>query len=77
MSVTMFFCLAQSYPINDGCMIQFIRENSILFGEQGFKYSGISIKTAWIKNSVLTLVKVGNFMFQFLWVSLIKVVSGM
>jgi hypothetical protein len=47
-------------------MIQFISEHDIVFCEQRFKYSSIGIKTACIKNSIITLMEVGNFTFQLL-----------
>jgi hypothetical protein len=65
-SVAVLSCFTQSYPVNDWRVIQFIREHGILLCEQSFKYSSICIKTAWIKNSVFTLVKVGNFTLQLL-----------
>ena len=57
MLIAVLLRLAQSYPINDTSMIQFVAKHSILVAKQHFKLTGVGSVTTRIQNAVFTTVK--------------------
>src|ERR1035441_4762689 len=64
--ITESLSLAKSYPINDGSMIQLIRNDCILLIEQRLEDPAIGIESCSIKNSIFSAQELGNLCFQFL-----------
>src|SRR5690606_34687053 len=57
-------CLTQTYTIDDGRMVQGVRNNSILWLQQWLKYSAIGIKCCGIQNGVVCTQEFCYFSFQ-------------
>ncbi len=56
---------AKPHPVDDGSMVQRIRNYRILIGKQRFKNAGICIKTSGVQNRVFRLIEIRYFLFQF------------
>ena len=63
-SVTIAFCLTQTYTIYNRCMIQRIWNNSVFFCKQRFEQTTVSIKTSCIKYSIFCFKIIRNGSFQ-------------
>ena len=57
---------AQPYTIDNGGVIQFVRNNSVFFTKNGFKKTAIGIEAGGIEDGILHAYKAGNTAFQFL-----------
>ena len=62
--VAITFGFAKAYTVYDRCMVERIRDDGILFGEQGFEYASVGIETSCIENRVLGMEIAGNRFFE-------------
>lgn len=51
--IAIALCIAQSNTINDACVIQVIRNHSILGVKQRFEQTAVCVKTRGIQNAVV------------------------
>ena len=56
--------MAEPYPIDDGSMVQRIRDNRVLLIEQGFKKTPIGVKTRGVKDRILHPQEVRDLLFE-------------
>ena len=56
--------LAQTHAVNDGCVVQGIRDNGIIGREQGLEHATVGIEARRVQDRILGLEEFGNSGFQ-------------
>ena len=64
--VAIAFGFAEAYAVNDGSMVQGVRDDGVFLGEEGLEHTAIGVETSGVENGVFSLEVVGDGCFQFL-----------
>ena len=64
--IAVALCLAQAHTVDDGCVVQGIRDDSVLLGEQGLEHTAVGIKASGIEDGVLGLEVLADLSLQHL-----------
>ena len=69
--VAITLCLTKTYTVNDRSVVECVRDDGILIGEEGFEYTAIGIEASCIEDGVLGLEVVRDGCFE-LFVEVLK-----
>lgn len=59
-------CLAKTDSVNNASMVQLVRDNGIFGGQRRLEEASIRVEATRVKDSIVELVEVSNFTFEFL-----------
>ena len=65
MLVSVALGFAEANTINDGGMVELIRNDSVIRRQENFKQASIGVKAADVENGVLTAMEARNLFLEF------------
>ena len=57
---------AKSDSINDTCVVELVRDDSILWGEAGLEEASVGVEATWVQNRIIKLVEVRDATLEIL-----------
>ena len=66
MLVSVLFGLAEPDAVDDGGVVELVREDGVLWAENLLEEAGIGVEAAGVQNGVLATVELGNLAFEVL-----------
>ena len=57
--------LAEANAIDDGGVVQLVRDDGVFRSQQDLEQAGVGVETADVQNGVLAAMEAGNLLFQF------------
>ena len=66
MLVSVLFGLAQPDAVDDGRVVELVREDRILRAENLFEQSRVGVEAAGVQDGVLATMELGNLLFEVL-----------
>ena len=65
MLVAILPSFAQTYPVNDACMVQLVADDGIISREKSFKDTSIGVEAASVQDGILPTMELCYLLFQF------------
>ena len=64
MFVTIFFGLAEADAVDDGSVVEFVRDDGVIGRQQNLEQAGVGVETTRVEDGIFATVELGYLLFQ-------------